>query len=62
MFTYKRKAQYHETDQMGIIHHSNYVRWMEEARIAFMESLGFGYDKVESLGIHTSAYVVGGIV
>ena len=51
MFTYTRKAQYHETDQMGIIHHSNYVRWMEEARIAFMESLGFGYDKVESLGI-----------
>lgn len=51
MFTYKRKAQYHETDQMGIIHHSNYVKWMEEARIAYMDSLGYGFDKVESLGV-----------
>ena len=25
-YTYYRKAQYHETDQMGIIHHSNYVK------------------------------------
>ena len=49
MFTYTRKAQYHETDKMGIIHHSNYVKWMEEARIAYMESLGYGFDKVESL-------------
>ena len=51
MFTYSRKAQYHETDKMGIIHHSNYVKWMEEARIAYMDSLGYGFDKVESLGI-----------
>ena len=51
MFIYKRKAQYHETDKMGVIHHSNYVKWMEEARIAYMESLGFGFDKVEALGI-----------
>ena len=51
MFTYIRKAQYHETDKMGIIHHSNYVKWMEEARIAYMDSLGYGFDKVESLGV-----------
>ena len=53
MFTYTRKAQYHETDKMGIIHHSNYIKWMEEARIAYMESLGYGYDKVEQLGIYS---------
>ena len=29
MGVYRRKAQYHETDQMGIIHHSNYVKWMK---------------------------------
>ena len=51
MFRYSRKAQYHETDKMGIIHHSNYIKWMEEARIAYMESLGFGFDKVERLGV-----------
>ncbi len=53
MFTYTRKAQYHETDKMGIIHHSNYIKWMEEARIAYMESLGYGYDKVEQTGIYS---------
>ena len=29
---YEHHAKYYETDQMGIIHHSNYVKWMEEAR------------------------------
>ena len=45
-YTYYRKAQYHETDQMGIIHHSNYVKWMEEARIGYMSRMGFSYKKV----------------
>lgn len=51
MYIYKRKAQYHETDQMGIIHHSNYVKWMEEARVEFLNYVGLGYGKVEKLGI-----------
>lgn len=51
MFTYIRKAQYHETDQMGVIHHANYVKWMEEARVAFMDELGFGYRKMEESGV-----------
>ena len=50
-YTYYRKAQYHETDQMGIIHHSNYVKWMEEARIGYMSRMGFSYKKVEELGV-----------
>lgn len=48
---YIHQAQYYETDQMGIIHHSNYIRWMEEARIAYMDELGFPYRKVEESGI-----------
>lgn len=51
MFKYERRAYYHETDQMGIIHHSNYLKWMEEARIALMDKLGFSYKKMEDLGI-----------
>ncbi|HBU13364.1 MAG TPA: acyl-CoA thioesterase [Clostridiales bacterium] len=46
-----RKANYYETDQMGIIHHSNYIRYFEEARIHFMNELGFGYDKVVAGGV-----------
>ena len=26
---YEHHAKYYETDQMGIIHHSNYVKWMK---------------------------------
>lgn len=48
---YVRKAQYYETDQMGIIHHANYIHWMEEARVDFMEQVGFGYDRAVKEGI-----------
>lgn len=50
MHTYIHKVKYYETDKMGITHHSNYVRWMEEAKMDFLESLGFGMVKVESMG------------
>lgn len=48
---YTHRVQYYETDKMGITHHSNYIRWMEEARIDFLEKLGFGFDKLEEDGI-----------
>ncbi len=48
---YTRVAQYYETDQMKIIHHAAYVHWMEEARVDVMEQIGFGYEKMESMGV-----------
>ncbi|MEL7622282.1 MAG: acyl-CoA thioesterase [Clostridiales bacterium] len=48
---YERKAHYYETDQMGIIHHSNYVRWMEEARVHLLDQVGFSYKRVEEEGV-----------
>ncbi len=51
MNKYLHKVNYYETDKMGVVHHSNYVRWMEEARIYFLEEIGFGYDKLENDGI-----------
>ena len=48
---YLRKINYYETDKMGITHHSNYVRFMEEARIYFLEQIGCSYDKMEKDGI-----------
>ena len=48
---YARKIQYYETDQMGIVHHSNYIRWLEETRVDFMEKIGFGYEKAVEAGI-----------
>ena len=48
---YIHKVQYYETDKMGITHHSNYIRWMEEARIDFLEHIGWEYAKLEEMGL-----------
>lgn len=48
---YERAAQYYETDQMRIIHHGSYIHWMEEARVDVMEQIGFGYEKMEAMGV-----------
>lgn len=48
---YEHKVQYYETDQMSIVHHSNYIRWFEEARNFALETAGFGYKKMEDCGI-----------
>ena len=48
---YKHYVQYYETDKMGITHHSNYVRWMEEARVDFLKQIGWDYARLESEGI-----------
>ncbi|MCI7796543.1 MAG: acyl-CoA thioesterase [Lachnospiraceae bacterium] len=51
MKPFEWKAQYYETDQMGIVHHSNYIRWFESARIDFMAQMGIPYEKMEEAGI-----------
>ena len=51
MKNYIHKVNYYETDKMGVTHHSNYIRWMEEARVDFLEQIGFGYAKLEADGI-----------
>jgi acyl-CoA thioester hydrolase len=50
-FRHKIKVRYAETDQMGIVHHSNYIIYFEEARTAFMESIGKPYHEMERDGI-----------
>jgi acyl-CoA thioester hydrolase len=51
MKPYRHTVQYYETDKMGITHHSNYVRWMEEARIDFLEKIGWNYARLEDMGV-----------
>ncbi len=51
MKPYTHRVQYYETDMMGLAHHSNYIRWMEEARIDFMEQLGFPYAEMEARNV-----------
>lgn len=51
MFLYKRKAYYHETDKMGVVHHSSYVKWMEETRAEFVDSVGLSSRKLDEEGL-----------
>ena len=58
-FETKIRVQYYETDKMGIVHHSNYIRWFEEARSDVLEKArtelfrdkGYAYDDMEKSGI-----------
>lgn len=46
-FTYERKINYYETDRMGVVHHSNYIRFLEEARCAWLEKAGMPFSVLE---------------
>ena len=48
---YQHFVQYYETDKMGITHHSNYIRFMEEARLDFFKKIGFDYLDFEKMGV-----------
>lgn len=51
MKEYLHQVQYYETDQMKIVHHSNYIRWFEEARIDYLNQVGLTYVTLEEMGI-----------
>ena len=44
-------VRYGETDQMGVVHHSNYLRYFEVARLEWLTQLGVSYNKMEEEGI-----------
>lgn len=50
-FIYERKINYYETDRMGVVHHSNYIRFMEEARCALLEEVEMPFAFLEENGI-----------
>jgi len=44
-------VRYAETDQMGIVHHSNYAVWFEVGRTDFLKNAGLSYSSIEAQGI-----------
>jgi acyl-CoA thioester hydrolase len=42
------RVRYAETDQMGVVYHSNYLIWFEVGRVELMRALGFEYRKMET--------------
>ena len=51
MEPYIHKVQYYETDRMQVTHHSNYIRFMEEARVSYLNRIGWDYKRMEAEGI-----------
>ena len=56
MKPYEHVVKYYECDKMGIVHHSNYVRFMEEARVDWMDQIGYGFDQLEAEGVVRRVY------
>lgn len=50
------KVRYSETDQMGVVHHSNYAQYLELARIEWLSDLGVSYKNMEENGIMLPVY------
>ena len=44
-------VRYYETDQMGIVHHSNYIRYFECGRVAMLKDLGLPIENIEEAGV-----------
>lgn len=45
------RVHYKATDQMGVVHHANYISWFEIGRTEMMRYLGIAYRKMEELGL-----------
>ena len=52
----KLTARYSETDQMGIIHHSNYAVWFEAGRTDFLKKAGIPNKEIEEQGVLLPLY------
>ena len=48
---FARKINYYETDRMGVVHHSNYIRYLEEARCKWLEEMQMPFSQFEEEGI-----------
>lgn len=50
-FNFERRINYYETDRMGVVHHSNYIRYLEEARCSWLDAIGMPFSLLEENGI-----------
>lgn len=50
-YLFERRINYYETDRMGVVHHSNYIRYLEEARCFWLEELQMPFSLFEEKGI-----------
>jgi acyl-CoA thioester hydrolase len=50
VFEIEFQVDYLDTDAMGIVHHSRYCRYLERARVRWLETIGLQYSELERQG------------
>lgn len=53
-FSQRIRVRFAETDAMGIVHHSRYLPYLEEARVAYLRHIGHPYTAMRSEGFDTA--------
>jgi acyl-CoA thioester hydrolase len=48
---FRFRVAYSDTDQMGVMHHSNYLKYFEMARYELFRDMGLSYAKIENDGV-----------
>ena len=59
-FSHRLRVRFAETDAMGIVHHSRYLPYLEEARVAYLRAIGHPYTEWREQGLDAAvleAYV-----
>ena len=56
--TLQHRVAFYETDAMGIVHHSNYVRYLELARVIWMDEHDRPYREYAAEGLHFATTAV----
>ena len=51
LLPYIRTTHYYETDKMAVAHHANYIKWLEETRVDFLNKIGVSFTGMETQGI-----------
>ena len=50
-YSHEVRVRFSETDAMGIVHHSRYLPYLEEARVEYLRSIGHPYDALRADGV-----------
>jgi len=57
-FRHRLRVRFAETDAMGIVHHSRYLPYLEEARVEYLRHIGHPYTEWRESGIESAVLEV----
>lgn len=57
-FSHRLRVRFAETDAMGIVHHSRYLPYFEEARVAYLRHIGHPYSEWRDQGLDAAVLEV----